>query len=134
MVTETELARAQREERASPRKPKVVTDWRSEKEAILEVWCLSAATSQHEGGERNEGGLTDVVIVLRGNATTIVDDLEGFEPIVLKPHLSISREAPLVNIVTRDIPILVAPASKLFSTSSFTAVWRSTTTWPEVIL
>ena len=45
VVTETEWARAQREERASPRKPKVVTDSRSEKEASLEVWCLRAATS-----------------------------------------------------------------------------------------
>ena len=43
VVTETESARAQREERASPRKPKVVTEWRSEKEASFEVWCLSAA-------------------------------------------------------------------------------------------
>ena len=28
----------------------------------------------------------------------------------------------------------VEPASRLFSTSSFTAVCRSTTTWPEEIL
>jgi hypothetical protein len=29
--------------------------------------------------------------------------------------------------------MLVAPASKLFSTNSLTAVWRSITTWPDVI-
>ena len=133
-MTETESARAQREERASPRKPKVVTDWRSEKEASLEVWCLSAATSQHEGGEGEGRRLTDVIVVLRGNTTAVIHDLKRLEPVVLEAHLSISRQAPLVSIRARDIPMLVAPASKLFSTSSFTAVWRSTTTWPEVIL
>ena len=121
-MTETEWARAQREERASPRKPKVVTDSSSEKEASLEVWCLSAATSQHEGGEGNEGGLTDVIVVLGRNATTVVYDLKRLEPVVLEAHLSISRQAPFVSIRARDVPMLVAPASKLFSTSSFTAV------------
>ena len=37
VVTETESERAHREDRASPRKPKVVTVSRSEKEASLEV-------------------------------------------------------------------------------------------------
>ena len=31
------------------------------------------------------------------------------------------------------LPIEVAPASRLFSTNSFTTVWRSTRTWPEVM-
>lgn len=33
-----------------------------------------------------------------------------------------------------DVPIVVAPASMLFSTSSFIAPDRSSTTWPEQIL
>ena len=37
VVTDTESERAHREDRASPRKPKVVTVSRSEKEASLEV-------------------------------------------------------------------------------------------------
>ena len=42
MVTLTLSDSAQSEERASPRKPKVRTAVRSEKEASFDVWCFSA--------------------------------------------------------------------------------------------
>jgi hypothetical protein len=37
------------------------------------------------------------------------------------------------NVKRSNSPTLVAPASMLFSTSSFTAVCKSITTWPDVI-
>ncbi len=43
VVTDTDSARAQREESASPLKPNVATLSRSLNEVSLEVWCLSAA-------------------------------------------------------------------------------------------
>ena len=42
MVTLTLSDSAHSEERASPRKPKVRTEVRSEKEASFDVWCFSA--------------------------------------------------------------------------------------------
>ena len=42
VVTETDSARAQSEESASPRKPNVVTASRSVKDESLDVWCFNA--------------------------------------------------------------------------------------------
>jgi len=42
VVTLTLSERAHREERASPRKPNVRTEVRSEKEVSLDVWCFNA--------------------------------------------------------------------------------------------
>ena len=67
------------------------------------------------------GRLTDEFVVLWGNATTIVDDLKRLESVVLEAHLSTPCEVPFGNTGARDIPMLVAPASKLFSNSSFNA-------------
>ena len=42
VVTVTLSERAHREERASPRKPNVRTEVRSENEASFDVWCFNA--------------------------------------------------------------------------------------------
>lgn len=42
VVTVTLSERAHREERASPRKPNVKTEVRSENEASFDVWCFNA--------------------------------------------------------------------------------------------
>ena len=79
--------------------------------------------------ERQSGALTDGVIVIRRDPGTIVDNLDGFETVVTKTYLFGTefgdRQTPGDE---SNSPIVVAPASRLFSTISFTAVWRSTTT------
>lgn len=85
--------------------------------------------------EKNEGERTYRFVVLWTNATPIVDDLKRLQPILLEAYLcQVSQLSHDGEALRRHIPMLVAPASRLFSTNSFTAVWRSTTTWPEVIL
>ena len=75
--------------------------------------------------------LTDAIVVGRGDASSIIDDFYGLETIVLETSLC-SRFVVIVfraNVNDeRHVPILVAWASRLFSTSSFTAVCKSTTT------
>ena len=75
---------------------------------------------------------TDAVIILWRDSTPVVDDLDGLESIILEADLwgccgQQSRSRRM------DPPMDVAPASRLFSTSSLTAVCRSMTTWPEVM-
>ena len=59
VVTVTPSERAHREERASPRKPNVRTEVRSEKESSLDVWCFNAVpkliTKEVKEGSRNGG-------------------------------------------------------------------------------
>ena len=75
---------------------------------------------------------TDTFIILRGDTGSIVDNFDGLESVVNKPDVYGNQREQHVN--DGDVPMLVAAASRLFSTSSFTAVCRSTTTWPDVIL
>lgn len=81
------------------------------------------------------GTLTNDIVVCGSNPTAVVNDFDAFETMVLEPHLW-HRAQPRTQASQAQLshaPMLVAPASKLFSTSSFTAVCRSMTTWPEVI-
>ena len=72
-------------------------------------------------------GRTDVVVKVLGDAAAIVDHLDDLEAVLGEAHLWDVVSKPRAEIL-RHGPMLVAPASRLFSTSSFTAVWRSTTT------
>ena len=56
MVTLTLSDNAHSEERASPRKPKVRTEVRSEKEASFDVWCFSAIYDRVSIENRNTSG------------------------------------------------------------------------------
>lgn len=60
VVTVTVSESAHKEERASPRKPNVSTEVRSEKEASFDVWCFNAVpkliTKEVEEGT-SDGGL-----------------------------------------------------------------------------
>lgn len=49
---------------------------------------------------------------------------------VIKYYLNITLNTQSIPIL-KQLPIWVAPASRAFSTSSFTAVARFSTTWPE---
>lgn len=85
------------------------------------------------------------LVVVPGDARAIVLDLDGIQALVLEtdlcktPRRSVKKkkqkkkeaENKLRIREMSDIPILVAPASRLFSTSSFTTEQRSTMTWPD---
>ena len=72
--------------------------------------------------------LTDSLVVYWRNTSAVVDDLDSFKTVVLEAHLYIQyeRDQPVGNMTL--VPMLVAPASRLFSTSSLTAVCKSITT------
>jgi hypothetical protein len=127
---------AQSEESASPRKPNVRTVVRSSKLESLDVWCLSAEGSSSDRDHLiSTYTLTDALIVLRRDPAPIVDDFDGAQPVLLKAHFCTTalHKLALSKTYVRYVPILVAPASRLFSTSSLTAVCRSMTTWPDVM-
>jgi hypothetical protein len=50
---------AHREESASPRKPNVRTEVRSEKEASFDVWCFNAMQRESRFHKGNAGGKSD---------------------------------------------------------------------------
>ena len=69
---------AHSEERASPRKPKVRTEVRSEKEASFDVWCFSAIYDRVSIGNREHKWWqhTYGFIILRCDTSPIINDLE----------------------------------------------------------
>ena len=150
VVTATCALSPQSEDSASPLNPNERTVDRSANAASFEVWCFSAVRERdrHEDGDEKKRGVrgrTDAVVVGGRDAAPVVDDLYGLEAVVLEADLCSGTTTTSRGQHARHVfagptsppergyaPMLEAPASKLFSTSSLTAVWRSTTTWPEV--
>ena len=88
VVIVTLSADAQRENNASPRKPKELTDVRSSKEASLEVACLNAGWKfSHMPKREMSTALAYVGVVIGGNAFTIVHDFDQGETTILQPNL-----------------------------------------------
>lgn len=77
---------------------------------------------------------TNCLIVLRRDTGPIVLYFDRVQPVILEPYLCLPRSAGSdQGVFSQALPIDVAPASKLFSTSSFTTEHRSTMTWPDWI-
>lgn len=84
--------------------------------------------------------LTDVLVVLRRDTSSIVLHLDQVQSIILESHLSIRSQCDKfqdigglssMSMLGIGSPIVVAPASRLFSTSSLATEHRSTMTWPD---
>jgi len=76
------------------------------------------------------------LVIVRGNALAIILYFYGVESLVLESYVCIdcvSRAYTLPWLGYCGVPMLVAPASRLFSTSSFTTEHKSTMTWPDWI-
>jgi hypothetical protein len=74
-------------------------------------------------------------VVFFSYATSIVHNFDAVQPVLVEADFcrdGLGVQQFLAK-TSDNSPIFVAAASKLFSKSSFTAFWRSMTTWPEVI-
>jgi hypothetical protein len=69
------------------------------------------------------------LVIFGRNANAVVLHFDGIEAIVLEAHISMAVSSAIsATKLCSDVPIDVAPASRLFSTSSFTTEQRSTMT------
>jgi len=105
VVTMTPSESVHRDERASPRKPNVTTEVRSEKEASFDVWCFNAAHSfsflQREQ-KREQKQHTNGFIIFRHNSTSIINNFNRFQAVVLKSNLCVGRYTRQVYETERD--------------------------------
>lgn len=102
--------------------------------------CFAAEAKCLEGGEVIVGReLRGVVlegyrvVVFWRDASTVVLDFNSVESIVLEANLYADCQPSCSAMRRASIPMDVAPASMLFSTSSLHTDWRSTMTWPDWI-
>lgn len=105
-VTIESVATPQRDESASPRKPSVETDARSEKDESFDVWCFNAAIlrGQRRGCTSKRFVRTDTLPVALINALAVVLDLERFAAMLAKGDLcprEVSSQRPPRLLIPR---------------------------------
>jgi hypothetical protein len=104
--------------------------------------CFASEAECLQGGEvivtRKLGRVVlqgDGLVVVRRNAGAIVLNLDRVEALVFEAYLFagglVSTLVPRWRCTVGSLPMVVAPASTLFSMSSFATEHRSTMTWPD---
>lgn len=107
------VAVPQREERASPRNPRVETSARSEKEVSFEVWCFRAARfsllvfvrSFESRREREKGKRTDPSPITLFNPLPVVLNFKRLESMFSKSDFcasSLSHQLRLPSVEKRE--------------------------------
>lgn len=145
--------RAHKELRASPLKPNVSTWMRSEKSLSFDVWCFNAAEKSKTCHFINKRKSRPALFTRYFWHSLSPSKLASSTPLPLSdtstsstPHSfsftsattctrfnSTIQSCQKQKSIALDSPMLVAPASMLFSTSSLTAVAKVKTTCPEQI-
>jgi hypothetical protein len=73
------------------------------------------------------------LVVVRGDAVAIILYFNRLESLVLESYVCVDRVRTTLFCRCLAIPMLVPPASRLFSTNSFATEHKSTMTWPDWI-
>lgn len=85
--TVTSSLKAQRDERASPRKPNVQTEVRSEKDASLEVWCFRAGSISAPSEEFDAScNHTYTAMIFFCDSRAIIHNFYSFQAVLLEAY------------------------------------------------